>query len=365
MKKNSSKNKLYCIFPTWTSYSGHEASYIDSLKLLSKKISKKLFLILPKKNKNIFFNINNIKNLEHVSTGYISTLFKIKKNHNLIQSFFKNEKLCEKDVIFVDGYSFDFLISLIFCFNSFDKCGTFLIYCRYDYKNIKRIIFKIFTIFINYKFKNFIILTDTDILKKKLNQTYKKKILFVPVPHTQEKVLKKQKKKYNKINLFFPGPFREEKFGINFYNFLKINNSTLYKIFISKSFFWKKKKFFKIKYLSNNLNRKNYLKYFMKSQIIVLPYSNKLYRERTSGIFIEGIVMKKIILVTSGTWMAKELKKFKLNELIIKNWNNYLLEQNINKIFSDKVKKKISKMQKYYLKIHNKNNYTNLIRKNI
>ncbi len=365
MKKNSFKSNLYCIYPTWISNSGHEISYLDSLKLLSKKISKKLYLIIPKKNKNVFLNICNIKNLEHISTGHISTFLKILKNYNIMKNFFIKKNLTMHDTIFMDGYSFDFLISLVISLNSFNKCGSFLVYCRYDYKNIKRLLFKIFIFFINRKFKNFIILTDTSDLKKKLVKIYKKKVLLLPVPHTHEKTLKNKKIKSEKVNLFFPGPIREEKFGDNFYNFLKKNNNSLFKIFISKDFSWKTNFLFDIKYLNNNLDRKDYLKYFINSQIVVLPYSYRLYKDRTSGIFIEGIVMRKIVLVTNGTWMAKELKKFKLNELIVNNWKYYLLEENINRLFSHEVKKKIDKMKNYYVKIHNKNNYTNLIKTNL
>ena len=34
------------------------------------------------------------------------------------------------------------------------------------------------------------------------------------------------------------------------------------------------------------------------SDIIILPYSGELYKNRTSGIFIEGTILKKIILVS-------------------------------------------------------------------
>ena len=91
MKKNSSNSIIYCIFPSWLNHSGHEGSYLDSLKLFSNKVSKKLFLVLPKKNKSIFLKTDYKKNLEYYSTGYISLLFKIKKNCESLKNLFKKK----------------------------------------------------------------------------------------------------------------------------------------------------------------------------------------------------------------------------------------------------------------------------------
>ena len=363
MKKNSSNSIIYCIFPSWLNHSGHEGSYLDSLKLFSNKVSKKLFLVLPKKNKSIFLKTDYKKNLEYYSTGYISLLFKIKKNCESLKNLFKKKKLSENDIIFIDGYSFDFLLSLILSLRTLDHGGSFLVYCRYDYKIIKKVLFKLFITIICKKFKNLKILTDTYDLKIKLNKIYKNKVILLPVPHTHVKDYKNKKKNYNKYNLFFPGQFRPEKFGENFDNFLKINNKSLYRIFINENFSWNEKKNFEIKYLKYNLTRNNYLKYFFNSQIVILPYSQELYKDRTSGIFIESIVLNKIVLVTNGTWMSKELKKYKLNEFIVKDWSNFILDKKIKNLFADQVQKKIHKMQKNYLNFHNKEKYTNLLKK--
>ncbi len=130
-----------------------------------------------------------------------------------------------------------------------------------------------------------------------------------------------------------------------------------------KIFLGMKKKNFEIKYLKYNLTRNNYLKYFFNSQIVILPYSQELYKDRTSGIFIESIVLNKIVLVTNGTWMSKELKKYKLNEFIVKDWSNFILDKKIKNLFANQVQKKIHKMQKNYLNFHNKEKYTNLLKK--
>ena len=54
--------------------------------------------------------------------------------------------------------------------------------------------------------------------------------------------------------------------------------------------------------------------------VILLPYDNKLYKNMTSGIFVESIKMKKTVFVTSETIMSDDLKKAKLHDLIITDW---------------------------------------------
>ena len=53
-----------------------------------------------------------MKILEHLSTGYLSLMMKVLINFKNINNFFKKKNLNYKDIIFIDGYSFDFLISL-------------------------------------------------------------------------------------------------------------------------------------------------------------------------------------------------------------------------------------------------------------
>ena len=173
MKKNFFKNRFFCILPSYLDYSGHEASFLKSYKLLAQKSKNKLLLVLPQSNKVYFRNIENIKNIEHISSGYLSLLIKMIKNLNVLKNYFMKKNFSRKDSVIIDGYSFDFLISflLIFYLAKF-KGKTIFIYCRYDYKGIKKIIFNFFIFLISKKFLTLKILTDTknlkNILKKKI-----------------------------------------------------------------------------------------------------------------------------------------------------------------------------------------------------
>ena len=56
---------------------------------------------------------------------------------------------------------------------------------------------------------------------------------------------------------------------------------------------------------------------FNRYDFVLLPYDKKIYAECNLGIFVEAIVAGKITLVSADTWMAYELNKFKLTELVI------------------------------------------------
>ena len=364
MKKNFFKKRLFCILPSWIDYSGHEASFLESYQLLSYKSQNKLSLILPYRNKIFFRNIECIKNIENKSIGYLSLLIKIFKNLNILKKYLKKKNFSNKDSIIIDGYSFDFLMSfLLIFFTSKLNGNNFLIYCRYDYKGIKRIIFYFFITLISKKFLNLKILTDTKNLKYILRKNYFNKVVLLPVPHTNIGIKNKKNIKKQHIKLYFPGQYRSEKFGVNFRNFLELNNDKKYQILINEKFESEKKFLFKIKLLKNNLSNYKYINTMKLSDIIILPYSGELYKNRTSGIFIEGTILKKIILVSENTWMANEYKRFGLNELVIKDWSKFKLEKKRKKIFSKKIDLKIKLMKNLYIQIHNKDNYTNILKR--
>ena len=89
------------------------------------------------------------------------------------------------------------------------------------------------------------------------------------------------------------------------------------------------------------------------SDIILLPYAPSSYRFRTSGIFVEAITMGKIALTTKNTWMAYELEKYDLKELII-DWDAPTIVQKLEEIYLNKsIREKLKFMTNEYCKFHN------------
>jgi hypothetical protein len=67
--------------------------------------------------------------------------------------------------------------------------------------------------------------------------------------------------------------------------------------------------------------------------------------------------------VTHDTFFANELKKFKLNELVINDWSNFDIDEKLNKLKLNNIHQKLKLMKSKYLKFHNKNNFVNILKK--
>ena len=171
--------------------------------------------------------------------------------------------------------------------------------------------------------------------------------MLLPVPHTNIGIKNKKNIKKSILSYIFQVSTDQKNLESILEFFLELNNDKKYQILINEKFESEKKFLFKIKLLKNNLSNYKYINTMRLSDIIILPYSGELYKNRTSGIFIEGTILKKIILVSENTWMANEYKRFGLNELVIKDWSKFKLEKKRKKIFSKKIDLKIKLMKNY------------------
>ncbi|NGX53929.1 MAG: hypothetical protein K1000chlam4_00650 [Chlamydiae bacterium] len=89
-----------------------------------------------------------------------------------------------------------------------------------------------------------------------------------------------------------------------------------------------------------------------KCDVVLLPYDPKIYACGTSGIFVEAICAGKMVLVKDKSWLAYELKRFKLDQLIV-DWENPYFFSYLNTLLDDStIKKRLEKMRKAYLNFH-------------
>ena len=188
-------------------------------------------------------------------------------------------------------------------------------------------------------------------------QNFIKQVHLMPIPHTFKNIKYKKIQIKDKINLFFPGKYRYDKFSKNFELFTQNNNFCKIRFLITKKINFKKNKKFKTLKIKENLSREKYLRYFLKSNFVILPYESENYKYRSSGIFVEAISLGKIVFVSGNTWMSKELSKHNLGELIIHDWSNFEIFKFIKKNNLQKLNKKLKIMQKKYLNVHNEKNF--------
>lgn len=105
--------------------------------------------------------------------------------------------------------------------------------------------------------------------------------------------------------------------------------------------------------LPAHLSRVEYLAQLASSDLVLLPYDAKAYQQRTSGVFIETIVAGKLPAVTQDTWMAGELLRYDLPELVIDWRAAAVLDQLATVARSEIVRVKLHHMQRAYAEYHN------------
>jgi len=194
---------------------------------------------------------------------------------------------------------------------------------RFEFSKIQKIIFPLFIKLLP-KNTRILFFTDTAELQLIHQNNIKQNVVVLPIPHTFkcEPVLNDR----SNLRIGFPGfPRKEKGFeligniieNINYDNIIyNLQDWQLYK----NNFVGKK---------NVNLNfqtksRKNYTDYICSCDIIILPYTNRNYINRSSGIFAESIVSQKIVLVSNGTWMSNQLQLMDLEEFIIKDFNDLI-----------------------------------------
>lgn len=101
--------------------------------------------------------------------------------------------------------------------------------------------------------------------------------------------------------------------------------------------------------IKSNLPREQYLEELLLADVVLLPHEPDVYRYRTSGVLVEAIAAGKIPLVKAETYLASEMRKFSLEELIV-DWDNpHFFSHLHNLLQNETLYPKLKKMQKAYL----------------
>ncbi len=209
------------------------------------------------------------------------------------------------------------------------------------------------------------ILTDSELLSQSLGSYFQEPLTVMPIPHTDKITFTNIPKNRQQIICWWPGIPRYEKGCEQIKSLTRVGNSCAERICLvaaKNSDIVPIKGGVKVKLVEDHLSEKEYLNWLENSDIILLPYNTFAYKERTSGIFTEGAIAGKILLVTAGTWMARELMKYGLEELII-NWEQpeSVLERIIATAASEELQVKIKAMQAAYQSFHSIENYAHLM----
>ncbi|MFC1532318.1 hypothetical protein ACFL7M_02980 [Thermodesulfobacteriota bacterium] len=117
-----------------------------------------------------------------------------------------------------------------------------------------------------------------------------------------------------------------------------------------------------IQLIDDILPQNQYFQWMQSCDLVLLAYDPLSYKRRTSGVFVETVCSGKIPVVTHGTWMSSELKKFDLSDLSV-DWNDPNILNTIEYCATEpKIRSKLNKMKNVYVSFHNEENFSKSLR---
>ncbi|HAC64616.1 MAG TPA: hypothetical protein DCF68_14050 [Cyanothece sp. UBA12306] len=374
---------LISLIPNLMEGEGHIIPYHQAVNQAIKKLGWKHLVVVPSQG--------NVANLPREWEGYLSNddlekegntwqkiirLIGVWKLGKSIARYLKDRVINQSDhsIIFLERFIHLqlFALAISLWLVPPKTLSVWLLYRRDTHKDKTRSIYKLLNNIIKTRLPKgqFKLLTDSDLLSKSLSIYFQESVIVMPIPHTEIKFCTIHNKDPNfNILCWWPGSPREEK-GLDKIQQLvrtSCENTKSNKICLAvakSSNLEAVKAGIQVKLIDNKLTREEYNYWLSISDTILLPYDFQAYGERTSGIFTECIIAGKIPLVTEKTWMAHELLKYNLGELII-NWEEpkQVFLSIINIVQNINIKNKIKLMQKSYNEFHCLDKYAEIMKK--
>jgi hypothetical protein len=360
---------LICLIPNLVGGEGHIIPYHQSVGQATKHLGWEHQVAVARDPtiKNLpdrwSFSFNNY-DLESES-NIIKKIFRIKSAFDLgidIANYLREDVIARSrfKIIFLERFIHLQLLSLLIALLLIPKKEfvVWLLYRRDVHKDRTRFIYKL----LNHLIKKllgsdrFKLLTDSELLSHSLSSYFNQPVIVMPIPHTDFICCDRSTEKVAEIVCWWPGPPRLEKGWetIKALGNVQFDKNALFCLVAAESSeLVPKSGGIKIQRVKNNLTRLEYSQYLNICDFILLPYNSDAYRERTSGIFTECIIAGKIPVVTSNTWMAKELYNYGLESLILDWEEPEIVWNKILEISQDLIiKKQIDQMQSDYRKFH-------------
>lgn len=202
--------------------------------------------------------------------------------------------------------------------------------------------------------KRFVTLTDSALLATYYEKQFKQPLPVMPIPHALAK--EPLWPLAEKVVCSWPGEPRKDKGSKEIAKLTQINDPLAARVVLDTSgavLFPSLKNQIQLQLRRVGLDHEEYFKTLFASDVVLLPYDPHLYKWRTSGIFVEAVIAGKIPLVKEGSWLAFELKRFQLSELIV-DWENPSFFTHLFTLLQkEEVREKLARMQKSYIQEHN------------
>lgn len=207
---------------------------------------------------------------------------------------------------------------------------------------------------------------DSGLLKEDIQRVFEMPVNILPIPHVEDIKSSKSDVQAQAISCWWPGAPRPGKGKKIIQDFVSSNFSENKKIdlhIIKSTEVVENPSSPNVHYIKSYLSRGEYISRLHEANVILLPYVDKHYRKATSGIFVEALLAHKIPLVYQNTWMAEELKKFDLNELIIDWDQSQNLAKKIITLYQNKeIRRKTTLLHDHYKSYHSQQNFKKILK---
>jgi hypothetical protein len=198
------------------------------------------------------------------------------------------------------------------------------------------------------------------ILTKQLSHFFRRPVHLLPMPLLDDWSAMENHRQLNdnKITLLWPGRSRIDK-GRSVMQTLTGMRTPLAANFIfvvGNAKFMPTTGSAQIQSMGTQLPRRKYLRWFESADAVILPYGSAEYKEICSSVFIEAVCAGIFPLVSSDTWMARELQEAGLSECII-DWQAPDVHEIIREVIRNAdVTQKLTEMTKRYRIRHSTQN---------
>lgn len=348
--------KLLVFSPHCSDKSGHYFAYYSSLERICNSLGWSAVFLISRKN--ILINTPNYQRWFHSQQN------KIVQGIFRIFDYFRGFQFSDRETMYMlESYSlldlFSFTIASIISRKK--KCLLFFIRDGMEaYPKKQVVFFSIIKLLARIYKDRFWLLTDSELIQQSYLNTFGLDIHVFPIPHTS-KCMPLKKRSSSRVKIWIPGspnPSRGQNINIECCWILTSSDTDM-NLYLSDQFAPMIPKDKRTIFLPYYLDEESYARLHSESTFIFLLYDSMIYASRTSGIFVEAVISGTFVLVLEGGWLAFELKKFNLYELILSK--DEITPAFVGKLAeianSEIVRKKFLIMSEQYRRYHNEKTY--------
>lgn len=199
-----------------------------------------------------------------------------------------------------------------------------------------------------------IALTDSELILQELNPWFQGNAHLLPIPHT--KPSHKERRTFGpSYRFWWAGEPKDAKGRAEIQMLLQgkaFEESKITLVVAQSACLQEGGNAIQVERIGDILSREQYEEQMQGADAILVPYHQDCYRVGTSGVFVEAVVSGKIPFTKEGTWIAYELRKFGLEELIL-DWRHPRMLSHMLKIMQDvQMQQKLLQMRQIYKQFH-------------